>query len=138
MDSRAIGRIGAFEYGAVFERDGRLELRDLGTSTLRWSVPLLGPDYRDEAGDGVVRLDHVAIAPDGRFIVSYEAPPARVAPEISDGSRGALVIRNAEGVVEAAYDVPYLASFAIAPDSRSFVFSVGLGRTYTALARVPF
>jgi WD40 repeat protein len=138
MDSRAIGRIGAFEYGAVFERDGRLELRDLGTSTLRWSVPLLGPDYRDEAGDGVVRLDHVAIAPDGRFIVSYEAPPARVAPEISDGSRGALVIRNAEGVVEAAYDIPYLASFAIAPDSRSFVFSVGLGKTYTALARVPF
>jgi hypothetical protein len=138
MDSRAIGKIGAFEYGAVFERDGRLELRDLGASSPRWSVPLLAPDYRDDAGDAAVRLDHLAIAPDGRFIVSYEAPPSRVAREMSDGGRGALVIRNAEGVVEAAYDIPYLASFAIAPDSRSFAFSVGLGKTYAALARVPF
>ncbi len=100
-------------------------------------MPLVAPDYRTDVVAATVRLEHVAIAPNGRFIVTYEAPPSSAFPRVIDGTRGALVIRNAKGVVEAAYDVPYVASLAIAPDSRSFVFSVGAGKTYTALARVP-
>jgi dipeptidyl aminopeptidase/acylaminoacyl peptidase len=98
-----------------------------------WSVPLVPPD-----GDGApssANLDLVEIAPNGAFVLSYEAPKAY---DASGLAKGTLVIRRAtDGEVEALYDSPRVSHLTIAPDGKTFAYSTATGQTYTAVARVP-
>ena len=78
-----------------------------------------------------MRLDLVAFARRGDLVLTYESPQGGAAP-------GALVLRRmSDGQTVAMYDVPGVSSLAVAPDGASFVYSTGVGRTYTVLARVP-
>lgn len=134
---RLVGKVGSTEYAAILERDGRLEVFDLETSSLRWSVPLVGPDYRVSTADRPPDVGRLVLDPGGRFIITYEGPLSSIPRQI-DRDYGTLVIRDADGAVIAAYDIPELGGLAVAPDGRSFLFSVGARKTYTALARMPF
>jgi hypothetical protein len=113
--------------------EGNIEAHDLATDRVLWSVPLVPPEGDGGAADA--NLDLVEIAPNGRFVLSYEAPKAY---DASGRAKGTLVIRNAaDGSVEALYDAPRVSDVTIAPDSTTFVYSTATGRTYTAVARVP-
>jgi WD40 repeat protein len=131
---RAEGAIERAQFAATFEREGTLEIRDLITDGLVWSAPLVPPSF-DSTGDAQasMKLRLVEIAPNGEFIVSYEAPAT---PGVA--TLGTIVIRRAaEGSVEAMYDVADVTAIAIAPDSKTFAYTTGSGQIYTVLARVP-
>jgi hypothetical protein len=131
--ARSEGAIGGAEFAAAFERDGHLEVRDLAHDAVLWSAPLVPPTFDAPADGRALTLRLVEIARNGLFILSYEAP-VTAGPEIS----GALVIRSAaDGAVQAMYDAPDVTALAIAPDGKTFLYTVGSGTTYTALARVP-
>jgi hypothetical protein len=102
-----------------------------------WSVPLVPSET--EGTDGApspTNLDLVEVAPNGRFVLSYEASTAF---DTTGLAQGTLVIRRAaDGIVEALYDLPRVSDLAIAPDGKTFVYSTAAGQTYTAVARVPF
>jgi hypothetical protein len=78
-----------------------------------------------------MKLDLVALAPRGDLLLDYESP-------VDGGGPGALVLRRmADGSVVAMYDVVGVGALAIAPDGGRFMYSTGVGRTYTVVARVP-
>jgi hypothetical protein len=131
---RAEGVLERAQFAGTFERDGSLELRDLVSDGVVWSAPLVPPAF-DATGDAqaLMRLRLVEIAPNGELIVSYEAPA-----EAGLTTHGTLVIRGAaDGAVHAMYDVADVTSIAIAPDSKTFLYTTGSGQIYTTLARVP-
>jgi hypothetical protein len=89
------------------------------------------PGLDSAAGDAGMKLELVAFAPRGDVLLGYESP-------VDGGGPGALVVRRmADGDVVAVYDVVGLSALAIAPDGERFMYSTGVGRTYTVLARVP-
>jgi hypothetical protein len=128
------GSVGPFTFNervAAYSFEGRIELRDVATGALVWAQPFVPPglDAADEAA--AMRLDLVAFAPRGQWLVAYESPVSREGP-------GALVLRSMlDGAVVAVYDVVGVSALAVAPDGASFIYSTGTGRTYTALARIP-
>jgi WD40 repeat protein len=133
---RRIAPLGAVAYAGVTMNKGNIEARDLATDRVLWSVPLVPPEL-DGAGaaPGAANLDLVEVAPNGRFVLSYEAPKAF---DATGRAKGTLVIRSAaDGAVEALYDAPRVSDVTIAPDSKTFVYSTAAGQTYTAVARVP-
>jgi len=133
---RRVAALGAGKYAGVSMNDGNIEARDLGDDRVLWSVPLVPPAQSGTDNEGApTNLDLVEIAPNGRFVVSYEASTAFDATGTANGT---LVIRRAvDGVVEALYDVARISDLAIAPDGKTLVYSTAFGQTYTAVARVP-
>ena len=131
---RRIAPLGEAPYAGVTMNEGNIEARDLATDRVLWSVPLVPPDG-DGAPPGAANLDLVEIAPNGRFVLSYEGPKVF---DATGRAKGTLVIRGAgDGAVEALYDSPRVSDITIAPDSKTFVYSTAAGQTYTAVARVP-
>ncbi|HVS25443.1 MAG TPA: hypothetical protein VMU03_17080 [Gammaproteobacteria bacterium] len=131
---RRVAPLAGVPYAGVTMNEGNIEAHDLATDRLLWSVPLVPPEA-DGGGAASANLDLVEIAPNGRFVLSYEAPKAY---DATGRAKGTLVIRNAaDGSVEALYDAPRVSDVTIAPDSATFVYSTATGRTYTAVARVP-
>lgn len=123
----AVGRLAGAVFAAAYADEGNLTIRDLAADRLAWSVPLVGPalDVADPAAGNAARLDRVAFAPNGEFVLSYE-------------SGGTLVIRRAsDGLVEAMYDVAGVSDIAIAPDSRTFAYVTRSDDGHTVMARVP-
>jgi hypothetical protein len=127
------GSTGPFAFNervAAYALAGNVELRDVATAALVWAQPFV-PAGLDSADDAAMKLDLVAFAPSGDLLLSYESPVDREGP-------GAVVVRRiADGSVVAMYDVVGVNALAVAPDGGSFVYSTGVGRTYTTLARVP-
>jgi len=133
--ARSQGALPGTEFAAAFERDGNLELRDLSTGAVLWSVALVPPALDAKTSTGKIRLRLVEIAPNGRFVLSYEAPEASA---VGGAPAGTLVIRNArDGAVQALYDARDVSALAIAPDGKTFVYTTGSGQTHTVLGRVP-
>jgi WD40 repeat protein len=134
---RRVAALGGGKYEGVAMTDGNMEARDLGDNRVLWSVPLVPPELTgtDDAA-APTNLDLVEIAPNGTFVLSYEASTAYDATGVA---KGTLVLRRAaDGVVEALYDVGRISDLAIAPDGKTFLYSTASGQTYTAVARVPF
>jgi hypothetical protein len=128
------GSIGPFAFDervAAYSYDERLEIRDLASGALAWSVPLVPPGLDAVVDDAPMRLELVALPRRGDLVLSYESPA-------SGSAAGTLVFRRmADGATVAMYDVAGVSALAVAPDGGSFVYSTGAGRTYTVLARVP-
>jgi hypothetical protein len=133
---RRVAALGDGKYAGVSMNGGNIEARDLDDDRVLWSVPLVQPELGGTDNEAApTNLDLVEIAPNGRFVLSYEASTAYDATGLASGT---LVIRRAaDGVVEALYDVARIRDLAIAPDSETFVYSTAAGQTYTAVARVP-
>jgi hypothetical protein len=134
---RRIAPLGGVPYAGVSMKEGNIEARDLENDHLLWSVPLVPPETEGSGGaPSATNLDLVEIAPNGKFVLSYEASTAFDATGLANGT---LVIRRAtDGAVEALYDLPRLSDLSIAPDGKTFAYSTAAGQTYTAVARVPF
>jgi hypothetical protein len=137
--SRPMRRVAAFDggiYAGVSMNDGNIEARDLSNDRVLWSVPLVPPALSGTDNEAApTNLDLVEIAPNGKFVLSYESSTAY---DPTGLAKGTLVIRRTtDGVVEALYDVGRVSDFAIAPDSKTFVYSTATSQTYTAVARVP-
>jgi hypothetical protein len=131
---RRVAPLGPVPFAGVSMNGGRIEARDLATDQVLWSVPLVPPDA-DGGAPEAVNLDLVEIAPNGEFVLSYEAPKAYDATGLA---KGVIVIRRAaDGEVEALYDAPRVSNLTIAPDGKTFAYSTATGQTYTAVARVP-
>lgn len=128
------GSMGPFAFDervAAYARDRHVELREVATGALVWSVPLVPPGLDSTGGDPATALELATFFPRGDLLLTFEAPVAGSAP-------GALALRRmSDGGVVAVYDVVGINALAAAPDGRSFVYSTGVGRTYTALALVP-
>jgi WD40 repeat protein len=143
----AIGAAAGISFAAVYAvAGGRLELRDLDSDRVLWSVPLYSPPFErkpDMAGGRELTLDHVAIAPNGKFVVGYEGPGWMIRRGPLDepdslGYFGAIVVRDTlDGSIVATYDIRNVKALAISPDSRTLLYSVGFHQTYVALARLP-
>ena len=72
------GAVKGLAFVAVYGRAGSLiEMRDLLSNKVSWTAPLIPPVFapRRSAVFGS-ELDRVEIAPDGRFLVSYQSPIA--------------------------------------------------------------
>lgn len=127
------GSIGPFAFDervAAYARGGNVELRDVATGALVWSAPFVPPGL-DSANESATALELVALFPTGELLLTFESPSAGNGP-------GALALRRrSDGSVVAVYDAEGVSSLAASPDGESFVYSTGVGRTYTALARVP-
>jgi hypothetical protein len=128
------GSVGPYAFNervAVYSFRGNVELREVATGALVWARPFVPPGLDSAADDAAMRLELVVFAPRGDVLLGYESP-------VDGGGPGALVVRRmADGDVVAVYDVVGLSALAIAPDGERFMYSTGVGRTYTALARVP-
>jgi len=128
------GSVGPYAFNervAVYSFRGNVELREVATGALVWARPFVPPGLDSAAGNAAMKLELVAFAPRGDALLGYESP-------VDGGGPGALVVRRmADGDVVAVYDVVGLSALAIAPDGERFMYSTGVGRTYTALARVP-
>jgi hypothetical protein len=133
---RRVAPLGVVPYAGLSMNEGQIEARDLASDRVLWSVPLVPPELEGAGGEaGKTNLDLVEIAPNGKFVLSYEASAAY---DSTGRAKGTLVIRSAaNGAVEALYDMPRLNDLTIAPDSKTFVYSTAAGQTYTAVARVP-
>ena len=69
-------------------------------------------------------MDLIEIAPNGKFVLSYEASSAYDATGLT---KGTLVIRSAvDGAVEALYDVARISDLSIAPDGKTFTYSTAV------------
>jgi hypothetical protein len=127
------GSVGPFAFDervAVYALRGRLELRDIATGALVWEQPFVAPGL-DSDGGSEMKLELAALAPSGALLLCYESP-------VGNDEPGAVVLRDMrDGGVVAMYDVAGVNALAMAPDGASFAYSTGVGRTYTALARVP-
>ena len=127
------GSIGPYAFNervAAYALRGNVELREIATGALVWARPFVPPGL-DSAEDVEMKLELVAFASRGDLLLGYESP-------VDGGGPGALVVRRmSDGDVVAVYDVVGLSALAIAPDGERFMYSTGVGRTYTALARVP-
>jgi hypothetical protein len=118
-------RVAAYAYG------GNVELREVATGALVWARPFVPAGLDSAADDAAMKLELITFAPRGDVLLGYESPVGGDGP-------GALVVRRmADGDVVAVYDVVGVSALAIAPDGERFLYSTGVGRTYTALARVP-
>ena len=143
----AIGAVDGAAFAAVYAAaGGRIELRDVERNTVLWSVPLYSPPFERKpnmAGGEELTLDHIAIAPNGKFVVGYEGPGWMInrGPLDEPDSLGyfsAIVVRNTrDGSIVATYDIPNVQTLAISPDSKTLLYSVGFHQTYVALARLP-
>jgi hypothetical protein len=144
----AIGSVAGVGFAAVYSAaGGRLELRDVERDRVLWSEPLHSPPFERKpgmVGGEELALDHVAIAPNGKFIVGYEGPGWMItrggALDEPDalGYFGAIVVRDTrDGSIVATYDIRNVRALAIAPDSKSLLYSVGFHQTYVALAALP-
>jgi hypothetical protein len=128
MPRGAVGPFALNDRVAAYQRDGRMELRELATGALVWAAPLVSAV---DAKNAAMKVDLVAFAGNGELALSYESPVRGDAP-------GALLVRRMrDGVTVAMYDVARVSAIALAPDGGSFVYATGVGRTYTALARIP-
>jgi hypothetical protein len=134
---RRVAPLGAVPYAGVSMQDGNIEARDLENDRVLWSVPLVPPETDGtDSAPSATNLDLVEIAPNGKFVLSYESSTTF---DATGRANGTLVIRRAaDGVVEALYDLPRVSDLSIAPDGRTFAYSTAAGQTYTAVARVPF
>jgi hypothetical protein len=128
------GSVGPFAFDervAAYARAGNVELREVATGALLWAVPFVPPSLDSTPGDSATALELVTFVPGSELLLTFEAPVAGNGP-------GALALRKmTDGSVVAVYDVSGVSAIAAAPDGDSFVYSTGVGRTYTALARVP-
>jgi dipeptidyl aminopeptidase/acylaminoacyl peptidase len=138
MGAIATGTVGRADFVAVHGNDGNIEMRDLSNDVVLWSVPMIPPQFAPSwSGVTEVELDRVAIAPNGSFVMSYERPRPASVDDIMAKEHGGLVIRRTEdGSILAVYDVPYLTRFAIAPDSKAFVYATPPHRPLAHLALV--
>jgi WD40 repeat protein len=139
---RGLGRLAATEFAAAYVRSGRLEVRDLKSDEMLWSVPLAAGafnrddfDDRESAELAPAELTLVEFAPNGHFVVTYELSGGRNSAGARDGT--IVVRRSMDGAVEAMYEVADVTDLKIAPDSRSFVYSTRFQTNYTAMAAVP-
>ena len=134
---RRVAALGAESYAGVSMNEGNIEARALADDRVLWSVPLIAPEVGGTENEGTAtNLDLIEIAPNGKFVLSYEASSAYDATGLA---KGTLVIRGAvDGAVEALYDVARISDLSIAPDGKTFTYSTAVGQTYTAVARVPF
>jgi hypothetical protein len=127
------GSIGPYAFNervAAYALGGSIELREVATGALVWARPFVPPGI-DSPTNAAMKLDLVAFAPRGDWLLGYESPTNHEGP-------GALVLRRmADGSVVAMYDVVGVSALAIAPDGDRFMYSTGAGRTYTVLARMP-
>ena len=119
---------------------------------------LLAIEYDDFAGaildgrppevtgaDGLrfgVELEHVAIAGDGSFVVSYERPAgtggSMTTRRVLVRDSGGIVVRRArDGRVVAVFDVPGVTTLAAAPDGKSFAFTSSKQLPRLALVSAP-
>jgi len=128
------GSVGPYAFNervAAYAFRGNVELRDIATGALVWARPFVPPGLDSATEDAAMKLELVAFAPRGDLMLGYESP-------VDSGGPGALVLRRmADGDVVAVYDVVGLSALAISPDGERFMYSTGVGRTYTVLARVP-
>jgi hypothetical protein len=128
------GSVGPYAFNervAAYAFRGNVELREVATGALVWARPFVPPGLDSATDDAAMKLELVVFAPRGDVLLAYESPVDR-------GGPGALVVRRmTDGDVVAVYDVVGLSALAIAPDGERFMYSTGVGRTYTALARVP-
>jgi hypothetical protein len=129
-----LGSIGPFAFNermAAYTRDGNLELREVASGALVWSVPLAPPGLDSPSADSPTKLELAAFFPRGDLVLTFESP-------VAGGGPGALVLRRTvDGAVVASYDVVGVSALAVAPDGQRFLYMTGVGRTYTTLARVP-
>ncbi|HEY9183525.1 MAG TPA: hypothetical protein VIQ99_10015, partial [Gammaproteobacteria bacterium] len=113
-----------------YAREGGFELRDIVSGELVWAVPLVPPAL-GSAQIAAMKLDLVVLVRRVELVFSYESPA-------SGNDPGVIVLRRLrDGGTVAMYDVADVAALAVSPDGESFVYSTGVGRTYTALARTP-
>ena len=128
------GSVGPYAFNervAAYSFRGNVELREVATGALVWARPFVPPGLDSATDDAAMKLELVAFAPRGDVLLGYESP-------VDGGGPGALVVRRmTDGDVVAVYDVVGLSALAIAPDGERFMYSTGVARTYTALARVP-
>ena len=132
----AAGGVEGHAFVAVYGRKDSLEMRDLVRDQVIWTAPLIPPLFAPPntkaAGSEFYRG---AIAPNGRFIISYESPRAL---GLLGYESGGIVVRSAmDGRVVAIYDVYGVTALSISPDSKTFVYSTGAGKVHTALVRMP-
>ena len=131
MPRDAVGPFALNDRLAAYQRDGRMELREIASGAVAWSVPLAAPPLDSARAAGAAQLELVVFAPRGDLALSYESSAVRAVP-------GTLVLRQLrDGATLALYEVAHVSALAFAPDGGSFVYSTGAGRTYTVLARVP-
>jgi hypothetical protein len=134
--TKSVGPFALTDAVAAYERDGKLEMRALASNELLWAVPLVPPAFETTGVAAASKLELVAFAPNGRFVISYESPVLDGGAVA--GALGALVLRRADdGAVEAMYDVAAVSALVVAPDSRTFLYTAGNERAFTVLARVP-
>lgn len=121
---------------AVHRSGSNVVMREFATNRLLWAAPLIRPQFSAAAARAARgELEHVEVAPNGSFMIGYEAPATGAAEA---RRAGAIVIRRtSDGAVVEIYDVAAVADIAIAPDSRTFAYTTGAGRVHTALVRVP-
>jgi hypothetical protein len=128
------GSVGPYAFNervAAYAFRGNVELREVATGALVWARAFVPPGLDSVTDDAAMKLELVTFATCRDVLLGYESPA-------DGGGPGALVVRRiADGDVVAVYDVVGLSALAIAPDGERFMYSTGVGRTYTALARVP-
>jgi hypothetical protein len=128
------GSIGPYAFNervAAYAFRGNVELREIATGALVWARPFVPPGLDSSTDNAAMKLELVAFAPRGDLLLGYESP-------VDGGGPGALVVRGmTDGDVVAVYDVIGLSALAIAPGGERFMYSTGVGRTYTVLARMP-
>lgn len=135
----ATGTVGDAGFVAVYADDGYIEMRDLESDAVLWSVPMIPPQFAHWASGAVAPdLALVAIAPNGELVMGYERP--RGGTSVTDIDHGGLVVRRTvDGSIVAVYEVPFLQHFAIAPDSKTFVYPTRPDKPlgHLALVHVP-
>ena len=124
-------------FVVVYGRENTIEMRELETDKVIWSVPLIPPQFAPSESHIVrTELDRATVAPNGEFVISYESP---IGHDPLGHVSGGIVVRNADdGSIIAVYDVPGVTDIAIAPDSKKFVYATGIAQTHIALVRLPF
>ena len=143
MGAIGTGAVDGADFVAVNGNGGNIEMRDLTNEVLLWSVPMIPNPYAGAEGLRFgVELEHVAIAADGSFVVSYERPGDGVGSLSVRGvlvreSGGIVVRRGSDGGIIAVYDVPGVTALAVAPDSRTFAFATPRRLPRLALVRAP-
>ena len=132
----AIGAVAATDDAAAYASGGQIVLRDLARNRVLWSAPLLPPPFDPPPNTRWVPhlgLDHVAITPNGKYVVGYEGWGWVISPPILAGSdrlgyMGVLVVRDArDGSVVVAHDIRNVTDLAISPDSSTVAYGVVLG-----------
>ena len=135
----ATGVIDGAGVVAVYAAGESIEMRDLVRDRVLWSKPLFRPPSL-EARSWAPRqsrrtLERVAIAANGQTVVGYEGRGWMIE---AMGYMNAIVVRDAhDGSIKAVYDVHSLTDFAVSPDNKMLLYSVGSPQPYTALARLP-